>query len=72
MKKAVTPKIYECPLCEENSGAIGTRDELLEHLKEDHVDQEGIADFVDEVLDSFLCTYAYIHGLRVALGVDKK
>ncbi len=46
----VTPKIYECPLCEDNSGSIGTHSELLEHLKEDHLEQQGEEDFIHDVL----------------------
>jgi hypothetical protein len=72
MKQTKKEKEYQCPLCDETSGAIGTRDDLLEHLKEDHLDQEGVAGFVDEVLDAFLMNYAYVAGLRTALGLDKK
>jgi hypothetical protein len=72
MKQAKKEKEYQCPLCDETSGAIGTRDDLLEHLKEDHLDQEGEADFVDEVLDAFLSNYHYIAGMRSAMGLDKK
>ncbi len=70
--KKVIPKMYQCPLCDDTSGAIGERDDLLEHLKEDHLDQEGEAEFCDEVLDAFLSNYAYIAGLRTAMGLDKK
>ncbi len=70
--KKVIPKMYQCPLCDDTSGAIGTTDELQEHLLEDHLEQEGEADFIWEVLDAFLANYAYIAGLRTALGLDKK
>lgn len=58
------PVFYQCPLeDEESSGAVGTRDELLEHLLEDHLMQETRDDFIKEVLDSFLCEYSFIRGL---------
>lgn len=57
-------KIYECPLCDENSGAIGTPEELREHLKKDHLEQQGEDNFINDVLDAFLMNYAYISGLR--------
>ena len=70
--KKVIPKMYQCSLCDETSGAIGKIDELREHLLEDHLEQEGEADFIWEVLDAFLANYVYINGLRTALGLDKK
>ena len=64
-----SPKLYECPLCDENSGSVGTRSELLEHLKQDHIEEQTIDDFLGDILDAFLSNYAYISGLR---GLDKK
>jgi hypothetical protein len=70
--RKVTPKVYQCPLCDDDSGAIGTTDELEEHFKEDHLEQEGEEDFIHEVVETFILTYHYISGLRTAMGLDKK
>jgi hypothetical protein len=64
MKIQKKPKLYQCPLCDEESGSVGTDDEILAHLKEDHLEQETPEDFIREVFDTILILEAYIEGLR--------
>lgn len=63
MSEIKRPKRYQCPICEEESGAF-TRVELHDHLVEIHLEQQTKEDFINEIIDSFTEMMAYIEGLK--------
>lgn len=62
--KSKRPDVYACPLCDESVGPAYTEEELREHFKEDHLEQEGVNDFIKEVEETFTLIMTYIRALK--------